>query len=401
MGKPLEGVRIISLAHQYPGPYATLALSDLGAEVVIVERPEGGDPTRGFPHFHGSLNRGKRSVAIDLKDENGRNAFLALVHKADVLLEGFRPGTMDRLGLGASKLKEINENLVYVSISGFGQDGPFQDRPGHDLTYQAEAGMLYEHLAPAPLPNPPALALGDLSAGLFAVQGVLLGLLQCAKGAGGTYLDVSMFDCLVSMLTAHLGPVINAAEDPGFPYEPGYGIFPTADGFRLALGVAHEDHFWRRLCDTLGMSEDRDLGSKDRYLNHDRLRGRLREATQARTASELESMLKAADIPFGRLRTLEEMPTHPQARARGLFVELGNDQGQSQSFVRQPLLVDGVGCGPEGAVPPLGADTLSILEEAGIALPEILDLVDRGVVGVGDLVATNTSPESSGGLSDS
>lgn len=380
MIKPLEGIRVISVAHQYPGPYATLALSDLGAEVVVVETPKGGDPTRGFPHFHGSLNRGKRSVAIDLKDNKGKDAFLTLVQAADVLLEGFRPGTMDRLGLGVSQLRAVNENLVYVSISGFGQDGPFRDRPGHDLTYQAEAGMLYEHLAPSALPAPPSLALGDLSAGLFAVQGVLLGLLQRSKGTGGTYIDVSMFDCLISMLTAHLGPAINGGEAPGFPYEPGYGVFETSDGFRLALGVAHEDHFWRRLCDAMAMPEERELNSRDRHLNRERLQGRLSEAMRTKTASVLETMLEAADIPFGRLRTLEEMPAHPQALARELFIELRDEHGQPQSYVRQPLLLDGVGLGPEGQVPALGADTLRTLEEAGMTLSEIQDLLDRRVV---------------------
>src|SRR5688500_7375140 len=133
---PLLSVRILSLAEQYPGPYATLVLADLGAEVTLIERPPGGDPSRRTPEFFGALNRGKRSVSLDLKRPDGRDALLRLARRADVLLEGFRPGTMARLGLGPADLAKVRPKLVYVSISGFGQDGPARDIPGHDLSYQ-------------------------------------------------------------------------------------------------------------------------------------------------------------------------------------------------------------------------------------------------------------------------
>ena len=185
---PLAGVRVISLAQQYPGPFATMVLADLGADVVLVERPGTGDPARAFPGFFHALARGKRSVALDLKCDAGRAAMRQLIAGAGVLLEGFRPGTMTRLGLGPEVLLHDQPGLVYVSISGFGQTGPHRARPGHDLTYQAEAGMLYEHLPPSPPPRAPALALGDLSAGMFAVQAVLLGLVgQSRTGRGGYY----------------------------------------------------------------------------------------------------------------------------------------------------------------------------------------------------------------------
>ena len=141
-GPPLDGIRVVSLAEQYPGPYVTALLADLGADVIQVERPGGGDPTREFPGFHEALARGKRSAVLDLSDPRGRAAFLTLAAGADVLLEGYRPGAMSRLGLGHEVLREANSALVHVCVSGFGQDGPYRDRPGHDLSYQALAGTL-------------------------------------------------------------------------------------------------------------------------------------------------------------------------------------------------------------------------------------------------------------------
>lgn len=396
MTGPLDGVRIISLAHQYPGPYATMILGDLGAEVVVVEIPKVGDPVRNFPYFYSSLNRGKRSVAIDLKDEAGMRAFLALLGTADVLLEGFRPGTMDRLGLGPAKLRQIKQDLVYVSISGFGQDGPYRDRPGHDLTYQAEAGMLYGHVGERKLPDPPSLALGDLAAGLFAVQAVLVGLIGRHNDGDGSYHDVSMFDGLVSLLGAHIGPVVNGGAEPGFPYEPGYGVFETLDGSYLALGVAHEDHFWRRLCDALGLGEERSLVSAQRYSEKERLVGRLSEAIAGKSAAELEKILLDADVPFGRLRTLEELSGHPQIRARGLFVELGQGAGK-QTYVTQPLKIDGGRPGPSSEAPALGADTVKILFEAGVALSEIEDLINRGVIDASGAGVPDVGDQGAGG----
>ena len=142
--RPLAGMRVVSMAEQYPGPYATMIMSDLGAEVVIVERPGTGDPARQFPPFFAALNRGKRSVAIDMKTSEGVAALRRLVANADIFLEGFRPGTADRLGIGWEELRAVNDALVYVSISGFGQDGPYRLRPAHDLSYQAAAGLLGE-----------------------------------------------------------------------------------------------------------------------------------------------------------------------------------------------------------------------------------------------------------------
>lgn len=385
MPLPLSGIRVVSLAHQYPGPFATMLLSDLGADVVLVERPPAGDPARAFPGFHAALARGKRSVALDLKAERGRQLLLALVDRADAVLDGYRPGTLARLGLGHECLTARRPELIYVAVTGYGQTGPYAHRSGHDLTYQAEAGMLYEHVPPADPAAPPALALGDLAAGLLAVQAVLLGLVRRGRTGAGSVLDVSMFDGLVSLLATHLGPVVNGTGAPGFPYEPGYGVFHTGGGPYLALGVAHEDHFWRALCDVTGLGDVRELTAPQRFAAADSLRARLATALRGRTSEEWARILTAADVPFGLVRSLTELPDSPQAIARNLFTTIAGpgggpedggpedcgDGGDRVTHVRQPLRIDGHTPGPRGGVPRLGEHTRQVLAEWGIDRTEI------------------------------
>src|SRR5690606_6785721 len=172
MGLSLDGFRIVCLAEQYPGPYATLLLADLGADVIVVERPSA-DPSRVFPEFYESLIRGTRAIALDMKTECGRRALERLAPDSEMPPEGVRPGTMQRLGLGYDALAKINPRLVYVSISGFGQDGPYRDRAAHDVSYQALAGMLHERIPGCDTSAVSELAIGDLSSGMFGVVGVL------------------------------------------------------------------------------------------------------------------------------------------------------------------------------------------------------------------------------------
>lgn len=377
MKPPLAGVRLLSLAEQYPGPFATAMLADLGADVVLLERPSGGDPTRAFPGFHEALARGKRSVALDLKAPGGRPAFLAMVAGADAVLEGFRPGVMGRLGLGYEALRRVNTQLVYVSVSGFGQDGPYRDRPGHDLSYQALAGTLYGQLAGGTLPEPTTLELGDLSAGLFTVQAVLLGLVRRARDGQGSYTDISVFDGLVSLLSAHLGPVLNGTGPPGFPHEPGYAVFRTADGQLLSLSVAHEDHFWRRLCAVLGLDGEEDLSSAQRLADRDRLSALLAGRIATRTRAEWDRLLSSADIPHGDVHDLPDLAADPHVAARGLLTTT-MDGGQPRQFIRQPLMVDGVGWGPQSGAPALGQHTAEVLSEAGLSNEDIAALLASG-----------------------
>ncbi|MGE5289979.1 MAG: CaiB/BaiF CoA transferase family protein [Micromonosporaceae bacterium] len=380
MHPPLAGVRVLSLAEQYPGPYATAILADLGADVVQVERPGTGDPTRAHPGFHEALSRGKRSVVLDLKHPQGRDAFLALVARADAVLEGFRPGTMARLGLGPDTLREVNDHLVQVSVSGFGQDGPYRDRPGHDLSYQALAGTLYGQLGGPELPVPTTLELGDLAAGLLAVQAVLLGLVRRGRDGCGSYIDVSMFDGLVSLLSAHLGPVVNDAGPPGFPHEPGYAVFRTQDGKLLALSVAHENHFWRALCAVVGLPGEEHLPAASRLADAGRLTGLIAGRLATRPRAEWTRLLAGADVPYGEVRELADIPADPHVSARSLLVTVAGDDGRARRFVRQPLVVDGQAWGPRAGPPALGQHTAAVLREAGFSAGAISALAANGAV---------------------
>jgi crotonobetainyl-CoA:carnitine CoA-transferase CaiB-like acyl-CoA transferase len=402
---PLAGVRLLSLAEQYPGPYATMALADLGADVINVERPAGGDPTRAFPGFWESLARGKRSVALDLKTAGGRAAFGTMVAGADVVLEGYRPGVVGRLGVDYETLRQVNDRLVYVSVSGFGQDGPYRDRPGHDLCYQALAGTLYGQLAGdgqlagGGAPRPSTLELGDLTAGLLTVQAVLLGLVRRDRDGHGSYLDVSVFDGLVSLLSAHLGPVLNDTGTPGFPHEPGYAVYRTSDGALLALGVAHEDQFWRRLCALAGLESEQDLSSAQRLADRARLGGLLATRIATRTFAQWERLLTEADVPHSAVHDLAGVAVDPHTASRGLLVQTG-PPGDRRRFVRQPLVVDGVGWGPQSGAPALGQHTTEVLGEAGLDDQAIAALLASGAAadpshsaGSSDRLSAELSPE--------
>lgn len=381
METPLTGVRVVSAAEMYPGPYATLLLADLGADVILVERRGEGDPTRRFPgHFEG-LNRNKRSVAIDLKSARGREAFLRLAKTADVVMEGFRPGVMERLGLSATVLRDLCPDLVYVSISGFGQDGPLRARAGHDLSIQGAAGLV-QPPSRGEQPVLPTLPLADLSSGMFATIGVLAALLARGVTGRGSHVDVSMLDGLVSWMSTEIASQLNGlAPSPHPPEEPGYGVFGTADGASLTLSIAGEDHLWEALCEAVGLDDVMSLGEAERVAQAGSLRARLREAMGARTAGWLEERLGARGVPFGPVNSPAEVAADPQVVARGLIVGIeGSGGGTGRRYVRQPLQFDGRGSTVTCPAPRVGEHTRSILAEIGYGRDEVDAMLADGIV---------------------
>ncbi|TCK27541.1 CaiB/BaiF CoA transferase family protein [Pseudonocardia endophytica] len=354
---PLQGYRVVSLAEQYPGPFATMLLADLGADVVQVERPAGGDPARAFPGHFAALGRGKRSVALDLKTEGGRIACRALVDRADVLLEGFRPGVLARLGLDPAELTVANPGLVVVSISGFGQDGPHRDRPAHDLTFQALAGLL-DPAAPAM----PGMALADVASGLFAAVAALSGLAgRGTSGRGGHY-DVAMLDSLLAVAATRLVPAANGMPPDELGEDPGYGLFATSDGRWISLSIAFEDHFWHDLCVALDLPDLADVPGAERIARRAELRGRLGDRFATYDLAHWEIAL--AGVPcVAAVRGPAEVLDDPQLADRGLLARVGGEV-----FLRQPLVVDGDLPGPERGVPGLGEHTDEVLREAGIRI---------------------------------
>jgi crotonobetainyl-CoA:carnitine CoA-transferase CaiB-like acyl-CoA transferase len=382
----LDGLRILSLAEQYPGPYATLVLADLGAAVTLVERPPGGDPSRRTPAFFEALNRNKRSASLDLKHPDGRAALLRLAAASDVLLEGFRPGTMARLGLAPDAFAAANPRLVYVSISGFGQDGPYRDIPGHDLSYQALSGMLHRQQGNG-TPSVPWLAIGNVAGGLFAAVGVLAALHARQESRTAEYVDVSLLDSLVSLMTVHLVPSINHTGPAYVPPEPAYGLFRTSDGKLLSLSIAGEDHFWASLCAITGLKRYAALTFPERIAQRAVLERRLQLALSKKTLAQWSDVLAAAKVPFSPVLGLDEVADDPQVRARGMLTE-GGQGARRRVFVRQPVLVAGRSARPLLPAPEVGEHTRSSLASAGFTRAEIARLFAAGV-------AYETVPEAS------
>lgn len=354
---PLEGLRILSLAEQYPGPYATLLLADLGADVILVERPGTGDPIRRFPGLFTALHRNKRSVALDLKSPSGREDFLRLVDTADAVIEGFRPGVMARLGLAADALRARKPGLVFASISAFGQTGPMVAVAGHDLSIQGVAGMVDVppgQEASTPIPKVP---LADLASGMFAALGVVSALLARERGGSGATVDVSMLDSVVSWMTGFLVPAMNGLPQRQLPpADPGYGVFATADGRQITLSIAGEPHMWAQLCALLGLEQYAPLSENELGARRDEILPLLRAAVASRPYDALCADLEQHRIAFGPVRRLEDVTADPQVAARGMEVQL-----QGQRYIRQPILFNGEGGAVRRGTPGLGEHNAELL----------------------------------------
>ena len=383
MASPLDGLRIISMAEQYPGPYCTLLLADMGADVVLVERPRVGDPSRGpggMSDFFAALNRNKRSVTIDLKTEEGREALKRLVAKADVFLEGFRPSTMGRLGLGYETLRELNPRLVYCSLSGFGQSGPYRLRPAHDISFQGIAGLLANLIDRGSFADRPGVAIGDLSSGMFAAIGILAALYARERGGSGQYVDVAMADGLVSWMTTALTPVINGKPAFNLGDGAGYGVYKAADRKFLTLSVATEPHFWRNLWQTVGRPDLTEISFVDRLKRNQELDGILREVFLTKSRDEWVELLVAGDVPSGPVFSLEEVARDPQLRERGMIVEWEAPDGRKIGMVNQPIQFSETPAGIRRPAPALGEHTEEVLREAGYGDEELARLREKGAV---------------------
>ncbi len=351
----LAGLRVVDLSLFLPGPYLTRLMADHGAEVIKVEPPGGGDPTRQLGaadgpstvYFRG-LNRGKKSVVLDLKEPAGREALLRLCDAADVFVESFRPGVAERLGFGYPALAARNPGLVYCSISAFGQDGPYRDRPCHDLGVEAVAGVLSLSLGRDGAPAIPAIPAADLTAALAALAGVLMALLRRQKTGQGDYLDLSMHDAIVSAAQVILGPALAEGRQPVAREERTtggaafYQIYDTADGRHIAL-AGQEMKFVRNLLGALGRPELAALCERGPGPHQQPVEAFLRETFRTKTQAEWVAFLSALDVCFGELKTLPEALDDPHLLARGMVLadRLGRRHVNTPiRFLREPAAPD-------------------------------------------------------------
>lgn len=365
MSRLLDGMRILSLAEQLPGPFATMLLADLGADVVLVERPHGGDPSRRFDGHFESLNRNKRSVCLDLKSPGGREAFLRLVDTADALIEGFRPGVMARLRLGVDDLRARKPGLVYMSVSSFGQAGPLAQVAGHDLSIQGAAGLITIPVGTEDASPLPVLPLADIASGSFAALGLVCALLHRQRTGHAAYIDIAMLDSLVCWMAPFLVPAMNGLVQAPFPSkDPGYGLFATADRRQITLSIAGEDHLWKELCAVLGLHDLAALGERERVAQRDAIIPRLRSAIAARPSDWLAEHFEKHKVAFGRVRQASDVHEEPQLTLRGMIQDHAQ-RGRTLRYVNQPLVVDGTITTITRAAPALGEHTEEVLAALG------------------------------------
>lgn len=403
---PLTGVRVLDLSRVLAGPFCCQILGDLGADVVKVERPGVGDDTRhwGPPFVDGpgdgegettgpsayylSCNRNKRGIALDLEHDAARDVLDALIRRADVLVENFLPHSLAKLGLQSERLRELNPNLVSVSISGFGRTGPQADEPGYDLVIQALAGLMSITGEPDGAPMKVGVAISDVLAGLFAAIAALSGLLGRDRGQGGATCDLALADCTLAGLVNVVQSVLVTGERPrrygnAHPQIVPYEVFAAADG-HLVLAVGN-DRQWQRFCRASGRA---DLAGDARYAtNPDRVRHReplvaaLHQEFASRTMAEWRQRLAEADVPHAPVVPIDESACAPQTTARGMIHSVTDGQGRTFRILGSPIHWNALPSLPVAAPPSLGEHTDIVLRDwLGYGESRIARLRDCGAI---------------------
>ena len=361
--RPLSKLTVLDLTVNTPGPFCSMILSDLGARVIKIE-PPGGDPLRrSGPSIFAGLNRGKESISLNLKTDADREVLLRLAERADIVLEGSRPGVAHRLGADYETISTRNSGIVYCSISGFGQEGPWSDVPGHDINYLAVGGYMGAQSAIEGRPWPPAILISDVASGMYAAIAVLSAVVGRASSGEGTYIDLSMTDAVMSLVGIEAGTTAATADMPTTPNVtviPTYGLFACADGRWLSLGIVHEDHFWQRFCDVAGLTELEGVLFDQRIERAREIKTRLEMTIAKRPASDWERELMKVDVPAIVVRELDEALDLPQFVSRGSAVDVGLHR-----FIAQPMKFSTGTVDPAGPPPALDEHRNAILAELG------------------------------------
>ncbi|MDQ2068207.1 CaiB/BaiF CoA-transferase family protein [Xinfangfangia sp. CPCC 101601] len=396
---PLEGIKVLDLSRVLAGPWATMSLGDMGAEIWKIENVKGGDDTRAWsvPNYKGvstyylCANRGKHSIALDLKAPEGRKIVLELAAKADVVVENFRAGTVDRLGIGYEDIKKINPGVVYCSISGYGQTGPERDRPGYDFIMQAESGMMSITGQEDGPPTRLGVAFCDVVAGMTATQSIIAALYQRRDTGLGQHIDVALLDSTLNMLinvgTGYLnGGHVPARFGNAHPTVVPYQVFDTADGtFALAVG---NDRMFADFCthviDRPEMGQDpRFVTSHQRALHRTALLDELVGIMRSRNTEDWLAACDAASVPAGKVKSIPEALDEASQNPRGLIQVLQHEElGEVRVVAPAQGLAAQKAQNPK-APPLLGEDTSTILTSVlGYGAESVADLAQRGVVGV-------------------
>ncbi|MDU4959494.1 MAG: CoA transferase [Sporomusaceae bacterium] len=384
----LSGVRILDLTRVLAGPFCSMLLGDMGAEVIKIEEPGKGDDTRGYPPFidgfsayFGNMNRNKQSITLDLKNAAGKALFCEMVKQADVVIENYKPGTMTKLGIGYEELKQINPQLIFASISGFGQYGPYRERPGYDIIGQAMGGLMSVSGWPDSPPTRSGTAMGDILGGLNCCIGILAALKGRDVTGRGQSVDVSLVDSVVSAMETIIQIYLVEGRTPGrignrYEFIAPYDSYPATDGW-VVIAVGN-NAVWKRFCQVIGredLIEHPDYKNNvDRVSNHQQLTELVSDWTRTRTVEAAVATLLANSVPSAPINDISKIVSDPHiAGAREMFVEIATPAGKSMKAVACPIKFSETAATVRQAAPALGEHNDDVLrrllnlDEAAIA----------------------------------
>jgi crotonobetainyl-CoA:carnitine CoA-transferase CaiB-like acyl-CoA transferase len=393
--RPLDGIRVIDLSRVLAGPYASLLLADMGAEVIKVEEPGRGDDTRAWPPFQGgeatyfmSVNRGKKSLTLDLKHAEGKAVLRRLLDGADVLLENFRPGTLERLGFGYAAARALNPRLVYCSISGFGESGPEAGRPGYDLIVQGESGIMDLTGFPDGPPVKVGNSIADLAAGTMAAHGIVLALFARERTGEGQKVEIAMLEVMAALLTYHGQAYFATGKSPRrrgnqHPSIVPYEVFEAADGY-LTVGVANNS-LWTRFCQALGRPElaaDPRFDTEAKRVEHrETLVPLLGQVFATAPVAHWLARLAGAGVPAGKIKSVGEALESDHLGARGAIVSLTHPAAGPMRMVGPPIRLHATPGEAAAPAPLLGEHTDEVLAKLlGYPADAIRRLRDEGAV---------------------
>ncbi|HET7595956.1 MAG TPA: CoA transferase [Burkholderiales bacterium] len=394
--QPLQDVKILDLTHALAGPFCSTMLADFGADVIKLEPPGAGDIARGWgvtleggeTSYFATLHRNKRGIVVDLKQPQGKELFMQLMERSDVVLENYRVGALKRLGLDYESARKRNPGIIYCSISGFGQDGPYRDRAALDLILQAESGMISVTGEPGTTGTRAGVSIADLTAGMLCAYGVMLALRVKERTGEGQYVDISMLEGQLSLLGTSIANYFANGEIPkpmgtAYPVVVPYQTFHTRTR-DLALAIAGQK-LWHKFCPTIGCPELADdpryRTTTDRMKNRDSLIPTLQAVFLTKTYEEWERLLLDNDIPVGAINSLAQVVEHPQVAARRSLIELEHARVGKVRAVGSPVRLSRTPARMRTAAPVHGQHTREVLSEVlGMSAAQITSLEAAGIV---------------------